>query len=76
MPSVQSAADGWKALYPEMTAFIDSADVARNVVNARGAADVITDFNARLEGLRSGDPAAILGSVQTNLQAVLDENAS
>jgi len=76
MPSVQSAADGWKELYPEMTAFIDSADFAQNVVNAQGAADVITDFNAQLEGLRTGDPAAILASVQTNLQAVLDENAS
>lgn len=76
MPSVQSAADGWKELFPEMTAFIDSADFAQNVVNARGAADVITDFNAQLEGLKTGDPAAILGSVQTNLQAVLDENAS
>jgi multiple sugar transport system substrate-binding protein len=75
MPSVQSAADGWKELFPEMTAFIDSADFAQNVVNARGAADVITDFNAQLEGLKTGDPAAILGSVQTNLQAVLDENA-
>ncbi|RMI04902.1 sugar ABC transporter substrate-binding protein [Cellulomonas triticagri] len=76
MPSVQSAADGWKEMYPEMTAFIDSAAFAQNVVNARGAADVITDFNAQLEGLKTGDPAAILGSVQTNLQAVLDENAS
>jgi multiple sugar transport system substrate-binding protein len=76
MPSVQSAADGWKALYPEMTAFIDSADFAQNVVNAKGASDVITDFNAQLEGLKTGDPAAILASVQTNLQAVLDENAS
>ncbi len=76
MPSVQSAADGWRELFPEMTAFIDSADFAQNVVNAQGAADVITDFNAQLEGLKTGDPAAILGSVQTNLQAVLDENAS
>lgn len=76
MPSVQSAADGWKDLYPEMTAFIDSAAFAQNVVNAQGAADVITDFNAQLEGLKTGDPAAILASVQTNLQAVLDENAS
>ncbi|MEN1973851.1 sugar ABC transporter substrate-binding protein [Cellulomonas sp. P4] len=76
MPSVQSAADGWKELYPEMTAFIDSADFAQNVVNAQGAADVITDFNAQLESLKTGDPAAILASVQTNLQAVLDENAS
>lgn len=76
MPSVQSAADGWKELYPQMSAFIDSADFAQNVVNAAGASDVITDFNAQLEGLKTGDPAAILGSVQTNLQAVLDENAS
>lgn len=76
MPSVQSAADGWKALYPEMTAFIDSAAFAQNVVNARGATDVITDFNAQLEGLKTGDPAAILASVQNNLQAALDENAS
>jgi multiple sugar transport system substrate-binding protein len=59
-----------------MTAFIDSADFAQNVVNARGAADVITDFNSQLLTLKTGDPAAILGSVQTNLQAVLDENAS
>ncbi|HEY0186062.1 MAG TPA: ABC transporter substrate-binding protein [Cellulomonas sp.] len=76
MPSVQSAADGWKDLYPDMTAFIDSADFAQNVVNAKGASDVITDFNAQLEGLKTGDPATILASVQTNLQAVLDENAS
>ncbi|WP_448060315.1 sugar ABC transporter substrate-binding protein [Cellulomonas hominis] len=76
MPSVQSAADGWKALYPDMTAFIDSAAFAQNVVNAQGASDVITDFNSQLEGLATGDPAAILSSVQTNLQAVLDENAS
>jgi len=76
MPSVQSAADGWKDLYPDMTAFIDSADFAQNVVNAQGASDVITDFNAQLEGLATGDPQAILDSVQNSLQSVLDDNAS
>ncbi len=76
MPSVQSAADGWRDLYPDQAAFIDSADFAQNVVNAQGASDVITDFNAQLEGLASGDPQTILSSVQTNLQAVLDQNAS
>jgi multiple sugar transport system substrate-binding protein len=74
MPSVQSAADGWKKLYPEMTAFIDSASFAQNTVNAKGASDVITDFNAQLEGLAKGDPQKILDSVQTNLQAVLDQD--
>jgi multiple sugar transport system substrate-binding protein len=76
MPSVQSAADGWRDLYPDQAAFIDSADFAQNVVNAQGASDVITDFNAQLEGLASGDPQTILSSVQTNLQAVLDQNNS
>ncbi|MEZ0447755.1 sugar ABC transporter substrate-binding protein [Cellulomonas sp. ICMP 17802] len=73
MPSVKSAADGWRALYPDMSAFIDSADFAQNVVNAQGAGDVITDFNAQLEGLATGDPKAILDSVQTSLQAALDD---
>ncbi len=76
MPSVQSAAAGWRDLYPDEAAFIDSADFAQNVVNAQGASDVITDFNAQLEGLASGDPQTILASVQTNLQAVLDQNNS
>ncbi|GIG24375.1 sugar ABC transporter substrate-binding protein [Cellulomonas denverensis] len=74
MPSVQSAADGWRELYPDQAAFIDSAAFAQNVVNAQGASDVITDFNAQLEGLATGDPQSILSSVQTNLQAVLDQN--
>ena len=56
MPSVQSAADGWKKLYPDMTAFIDSADFAQNVVNAKGAGDVITDFNAQLDTLKTVRP--------------------
>lgn len=71
MPSVASAADGYKEKFPEMAAFVDSADFAQNVPNAKGAADVVSDFNSQLEGLATGDPAAILSSVQTNLEAVL-----
>jgi multiple sugar transport system substrate-binding protein len=74
MPSVQSAAAGFKEALPEMTAFIDSASFAQNVVTAQGQAAVIGDFNAQLEGLATGDPQAILSSVQTNLQAILDQN--
>jgi multiple sugar transport system substrate-binding protein len=75
MPSVQSAAAGFASQFPEEQAFIDSAGFAQNVVNAQGAAAVITDFNSQLQGLKSADPKAILTSVQTNLQAVLDQNA-
>ena len=38
----------------------------------QGAADVISDFNAQLEGLKNGDPAAILASVQAAMQAALE----
>lgn len=72
MPSVKSAADGYRQAFPEMAAFIDSADFADNVVNLKGAADVIADFNSQLEGLATGDPKAILASVQTNMQDVID----
>ncbi len=74
MPSVQSAAAGFKEQFPQFAAFVDSAGFAQNVVTAQGSSAVISDFNAQLESLASGDPQAILTSVQTNLQAALDQN--
>ena len=38
---------------------------------ASGTSDVIATFDNELPGLAGGDPAAILGSAQVNLQAVL-----
>jgi len=75
MPSVESAAADWKAKYPEKAAFLDSADFAVGVVSNQGASDVIADFNAKLEALATTEPQAILDSVQTNLQAVLDSSS-
>jgi len=71
MPSVESAADAWTEANPDLTAFLTGADYAQFPPNADGAADVIGDFNAQLEGLENGDPAAILASVQGNLEAVI-----
>jgi len=71
MPSVQSAADQWKDANPDMAAFLDSADDALGVPTQSGAADVVADFNSRLEGLRDADPQAILESFQTNYAAIL-----
>ena len=71
MPSVQSAAETWKSDNPDLVAFLDGSDYAQGVPTNKGASDVITDFNAQLEGLKNGDPAAILSSVQTNLEAVV-----
>ena len=71
MPSVQSAADSYRTEFPDDAAFIDAADYAVAVPNNEGVSDVIADLNAQLETLGSGDPATILKSAQTNLEAAL-----
>lgn len=72
MPSVESAAESFRQTYPEMTAFLDSVEFAVGTPTVQGATDVIGDFNGQIEGLANADVAAMLASVQTNLQAVLD----
>lgn len=71
MPSVQSAADQWAADNPELAAFIAGAEYAKGVPNNDGISAVITDFNAQLEGLKTGDPQKILDTVQENAEAVV-----
>jgi multiple sugar transport system substrate-binding protein len=71
MPSIQSAAGAWQEANPELAPFLDGAEYAQFPPNIEGAADIITDFNAQLEGLREGDPASILQTVQGNLEAAL-----
>jgi multiple sugar transport system substrate-binding protein len=71
MPSVQSVSDEWTQQFPEQAAFLAGADYAQGGPTAVGALEVISDFNSQLQGLRDGDPQAILDSVQTNLEAIL-----
>ncbi|MEX0151021.1 sugar ABC transporter substrate-binding protein [Microbacterium sp. LMI1-1-1.1] len=71
MPSIQSAADAWTEANPDLSAFLAGADYAQFPPNLAGAADVITDFNAQIESLRSGDPQSILTGVQSNLEAIV-----
>lgn len=70
MPSIQSVAEEWKGEFPEQAAFLDGAEFAQGVPPIEGIADVISDFNAQIEGLKSGDPQATLTSVQSTLEAV------
>jgi multiple sugar transport system substrate-binding protein len=72
MPSVESAAEDFRSQFPEQAAFIDGAEYAVSPPTAEGASDVLADLNARIEGLGSADVPALLASVQTNMQAVLD----
>ena len=71
MPSVQSAAEGYKTANPTMSAFINGASYAQNLPSMAGAADVIKEFNSQLAGLKSKDPKTILDGTQTDLQAIV-----
>jgi multiple sugar transport system substrate-binding protein len=71
MPSIQSAADEWKTANPTLVPFLDGADYAKGVPNVQGSADVVSDLNAQLESLKTGDAQAILDSTQKNLEALL-----
>ncbi|MDJ0377471.1 extracellular solute-binding protein [Cryobacterium sp. PH31-L1] len=73
IPSTESAAATYAETYPENASFVASADYAVSPVNFAGSASAMTDFNSKLEGLIGGDPKAILESLQTSLQATLDE---
>jgi multiple sugar transport system substrate-binding protein len=73
IPSTESAATTYGEQHPENQAFVAGVDYAVSPVNFAGSATVISDFNAQLEGLAGGDAKAILKSLQTNLQAALDE---
>lgn len=71
MPSVQSAADGYRSEFPEMAAFLDGAADAQNLPAMQGASEVIRDLNSQLEQLMSKEPQVILDSAQTNFQAIV-----
>ncbi len=73
IPSVETAAEQYADDKPEFAPFIAGAEYAQNPPAQEGAADVIADFNAQLEGLKNGDPAAILASVQQSMQAVVGQ---
>lgn len=72
MPSIKSAADAWTTDNAALAPFLAGADYAQFPPNQDGAADVIADFNAQLESLKTAEPADILGSVQSNLEAIVE----
>jgi multiple sugar transport system substrate-binding protein len=73
IPSTESAAKTYATTYPDNAAFVAGNEYAVSPVAFAGAATVITDFNSQLEGIATGDPKAILATLQKNLQAALDD---
>lgn len=71
MPASKTLADKWKDEFPDLSAFMDGLDYSVTVPTAKGASDVVTDFNAQLEGLKNGNVKSILDKTQSNLEAIL-----
>lgn len=71
IPSVETAKDAYLTEFPENQPFVNGVEYARGVVNFPGITDVLADFNAQLQGLATGDPKAILDSLQENLTAAI-----
>lgn len=74
IPSTKAAAATYSESYPENASFVAGSDYAVSPVNFAGSATVISDFNAQLESLVGGDAQAILATLQTNLQAALEDS--
>jgi multiple sugar transport system substrate-binding protein len=71
MPSIQSAASDWKKANPALVPFLAGAEYAKGVPTVKGASDVVSDFNSKIESLGSGDPKEILAATQKNLEALV-----
>ncbi|MEO7588902.1 MAG: extracellular solute-binding protein [Arachnia sp.] len=71
MPSVKATGEEWKTKYPEQAAFLAGAAYAKNPPAQKGVTAVISDLNAKLEGIKTADVKALLDAVQTNLEAAL-----
>ena len=73
MPSRESAKAQYEAKFPEDKAFIAGGEYGRGPVNKPGFDSVLADFDTGLQGLSTGDPTAILASLQKNADAALKE---
>ncbi|SCF40298.1 sugar ABC transporter substrate-binding protein [Micromonospora mirobrigensis] len=71
MPSRQSARDSYLKAFPADKAFIDSAEQAQGPVNAPKMDSVLADLDTGIQGLKAGDPKALLTRVQKNTAAAL-----
>ena len=70
-PSLQSGTAQFNSEFPAMKPFADGVAYAQGVPTIKGASTVLGDLNNQLAQLAKSDPAAILASTQTELQALL-----
>ncbi|MFE4362241.1 extracellular solute-binding protein [Kitasatospora xanthocidica] len=71
MPSRTSALATYAQQYPESKAWVDGVATSQPPVTIAGFNQVLTQFNTDLQSLKTGDPAAVLGSLQRNGEQAL-----
>jgi multiple sugar transport system substrate-binding protein len=74
IPSLQSAQAQYSHTYPQFSTFVTELAYAHPDIAIAGAAQALTAFDAALAQLASSDPATLLKTAQTNLQAVVSQN--
>jgi multiple sugar transport system substrate-binding protein len=72
MPSRQTAAADYEALFPENAAFIAGGDYGQGPISAPGLDAVVADLNSQLEAIGSVNLESALASFDTNATARLD----
>lgn len=71
MPSRTSALATYAQQYPESKAWVDGVADSQPPVTIAGFTKVLTQFNTDLQSLKTGDPAAVLGTLQRNGEQAL-----
>ncbi|WP_314174059.1 sugar ABC transporter substrate-binding protein [Streptomyces winkii] len=66
MPSRTSVMDTFGKQHPESKGWVDGNEYAQSPVTVPGFTKVVDQFNADLQGLRTGSPATILSTLQRN----------
>ncbi len=71
MPSRQSAADQYKAKFPEDAPFIAGGEYGHGPINQPGMEQVVADLNSKLENLEGANIPQVLEGFDTNASAAL-----
>jgi len=70
-PARLSLADWTKENFPDQVVYLENLDKSKGPVPVPGFDSVLADFDSKIEGLKTGDPATILQETQTNGEAAL-----
>jgi len=71
MPSRQSAADQFKAKFPQDAPFIAGGEYGHGPINAAGMEQVVADLNSKLESFGGANIPQVLQAFDTNASAAL-----